>query len=191
MTDGDEVQQSIGGVESVDLSDIGKACFQAIIGRYGVAGQPSAVKDRQQIVRAQGAVRSPHNNIVDVDKAEQFRLNAGFFADFAQCSIARGFAGFDMAARQAPDEASWVLAAQSDQELAIVAENRGACCSLRPMADGRRFLRVGLGQVFAFPAGDVGLAWLKMALKDTMIEGSEREILKAAMSLDQCVHVTA
>ena len=83
VTDGDEVHQSVRGVEIVDLTDIGKARFQAIIARFGFAGQPSAVKDRQQVVRAQGAIRSSHNNIVDVDKAEQFRLDAGFFADLA------------------------------------------------------------------------------------------------------------
>ena len=78
-----------------------------------------------------------------------------------------------MTARQAPDKAFWVLAAQTDQEFAIVAENSRARCSFQPMVD---ILRDGLGQVFAFPADEAKLDWLKKALKDTMIQRAESDL---------------
>ena len=172
LTEPGEVHQVVGRVELGDLIQVDETGFEAIIGGNRLPGQPSAEKDRQQVVGTQRAVIASHDDIVDIDQSEQFSLDTGFLADLAQSGAAGGFPSFDMATWQAPDEPSWILAAQSDQEFAVIAENRGTGCGLRPMARGKPALRVGVCQSCTLPGDKRACAGLKALLDRIMIATS-------------------
>src|ERR1043165_3827126 len=79
-----------------------KAGVAAVTRCNGLAGKPTSIEDRDDVVRRERSIGILQNNVMDVDQAQEFGIDAGFLAHLTQSRGSCALAGLDVAARQAP-----------------------------------------------------------------------------------------